>query len=119
MSEHVSEPVSEPVDDDVESAPPAWRLTAWVTVVVFAILFLAPLFYAVSNLVEYPAVVGGRTPWWLLILGVIAPVALYVGGVLVGRGRTPVLRVVVLAAALGAANALTIAEIAIAPFLLA
>ncbi|MGN6326542.1 hypothetical protein [Pseudolysinimonas sp.] len=106
-------------DDALEIAPPASRVTTWVTAVVFAVLFAAPLFYAVSNLVEYPAVVGGRTPWWLLILGVIAPVALYVGGLLIGRRRTPVLRLVVLAAALGAANALTIAEIAIAPFLLA
>jgi len=96
----------------------AGRATAWVTGVVFAILFAAPLFYALSNLVEYPAQVGGRTPWWLLVLGVVAPIALYVGGLLVARGRTPVLRVVVFGAALGVANALTIAEIAIAPFLL-
>lgn len=105
-------------DETIKTEPRGSRLPVWITGVVFAILFAAPLFYALSNLIEYPAQVGGRTPWWLLVVGVVAPVVLFVGGVLVARGRTPVLRVVVLAAALGVANALTISEIAIAPFML-
>jgi hypothetical protein len=97
------------------SAGPA---AAWTIAVVFAILFAGPLFWAVSDLIGYPAAVGGRTPWWLLIAAVVLPVVLYVGGLLAGRRRTPVMRTVVLGAALCAANAVTIGGIALAPFLL-
>lgn len=99
-------------------AVPAGRLTAWVLAIAFAILFAAPLLQAVSDLVAYPQYVGGRTPWWLLILAVIAPIALYAGGLVLGRGRTPVVRTILLGAGLGAANAVTISGIALAPFLL-
>jgi hypothetical protein len=94
------------------------RVVSWIIAVAFAILYAGPLFWAVSDLVEYPAQVGGRTPWWLLIVAVVLPVVLYLGGLLIGRGRTPVLRTIVLGAGLCAANALTIAGIALAPFLL-
>jgi hypothetical protein len=111
----------ESIDDarpDRTGPAPAGPAAAWIIAVVFAVLFGGPLFWAVSDLVEYPAAVGARTPWWLLIAAVVLPVALYVGGVLAGRGRTPVMRTVVLGAGLCAANAVTIAGIAVAPFLL-
>lgn len=107
----------EAVEGDRPPAPTG-RAAAWIIAVLFAILFAGPMFWAVSDLVEYPAEVGGRTPWWLLISAVLLPVILYVGALLAGRGRTPVMRAVVLAAGLCAANALTIAGIALAPFLL-
>lgn len=104
---------------DTAPAPaPAGRATAWVLAIVFAVLFAAPLFQAVSDLVAYPQYVGDRTPWWLLIAAVVAPPALYVAGLLVGRGRTPAMRTILLGAGLCAANALTISGIALAPFLL-
>jgi predicted membrane-bound mannosyltransferase len=96
----------------------AGRPTAWLIAIVFAVLFAAPVYYGLSDLVSYPAFAGGRTPWWLLIAGVVLPLALYVGGLLAGRGRTPVLRTVILGAALGAANGLTISGIAMAITLL-
>jgi predicted membrane-bound mannosyltransferase len=88
------------------------RGTAWFIAIVFAVLFAAPLFWGVSDLIEYPAYAGGRTPWLLLILGVVVPVAAYVGAALVARGRTPLLRVVVFAAGLGVASGVTISVIA-------
>ena len=97
---------------------PARPLTAWLLAVVFAVLFVGPLFWAVSDLISYPQYAGGRTPWWLLIVAVVIPLVLYAGAVLLGRGRTPIMRAVLLAAGLGAANALTICGIALAPFLL-
>jgi hypothetical protein len=103
-----------------EAAPaPAGRGTAWLLAAVFAVLFAAPTFQAVSDLIAYPQYVGDRTPWWLLILAVLAPPALYVAGLLLGRGRAPIMRTVLLATGLCAANALTISGIALAPFLLA
>ena len=106
------------VDDGAPASAPPGRVTGWVLAVVFAILFAAPLFQAISDLIAYPQYVGGRTPWWLLILAVLAPPVLYAAALLVGRGRTPVMRTVVLGTALCAANALTISGIALAPFLL-
>jgi hypothetical protein len=97
---------------------PVGRLTVWVLAIVFALLFVAPMFQAVSDLIAYPQYVGGRTPWWLLILAVIAPPVLYAAGLWLGRGRTAVQRTILLGAGLCAANALTIAGIALAPFLL-
>jgi len=97
---------------------PVGRVTAWVLAIVFAVLFAAPLFQAVSDLIAYPQYVGGRTPWWLLILAVLAPPVLYAAGLLLGRGRSAVLRTVLLGVGLCAANALTISGIALAPFLL-
>jgi hypothetical protein len=103
-----------------ENAPaaPVGRVTAWVLAIVFAVLFVAPLFQAVSDLIAYPQYVGGRTPWWLLILAVVAPPVLYGAGLWLGRGRTAVQRTILLGAGLCAANAVTISGIALAPFLL-
>ncbi|GMA94139.1 hypothetical protein GCM10025881_09630 [Pseudolysinimonas kribbensis] len=67
-------------DEQNTAAAPAGRTATWIIAVAFAILYAGPLFWAVSDLVEYPAQVGGRTPWWLLIVAVAIPVALYVGG---------------------------------------
>lgn len=103
----------------VAAAPaPTGAAASWIVAVAFAILYAGPLFWAVSDLIEYPAQVGGRTPWWLLIAAVAFPVVLYVAGLLLGRGRPLVQRTIVLGAGLCAANALTIAGIAAAPFLL-
>jgi len=116
MSESMAPEEQSAVDQD---AGPERRGPVWVVAIVFAILFAGPLFWAVSDLIEFPAAVGGRTPWWLLIFAVIAPVVLYVAALLLGRGRTPVMRTVLFGAGLGAASALTLSGIAIAPLLLA
>lgn len=120
MSDAVSDAsrASDGAPAGAEPPAPAGRATTWVLAIVFAILFAAPLFQAVSDLVAYPQYVGARTPWWLLILAVAAPPVLYAGGLLAGRGRTPVMRTIVLGAGLCAANALTISGISLAPFLL-
>jgi hypothetical protein len=96
-----------------EGAPPAstGRLTTWVLAAVFAVLFAGPTFWGLSDLVEYPAYAGGRTPWWLLIIGVVAPLIAYVAALLLTRGRSTLVRVIILIAALAAANALCISVI--------
>jgi hypothetical protein len=110
--------MSDETTDDAVAPAPTGRVTTWVIALVFAVLFAAPVYYGLSDLISYPAFAGGRTPWWLLIAGVVLPLALYVVGLLVGRGHTPVLRTVILGAALGAANGLTISGIALAITLL-
>ncbi len=113
--------VPEPGESDGTTghgSAPAGRIAVWVIAIVFAVLFAGPLFQAVSDLIAYPQYVGGRTPWWLLILAVVLPIVLYAAGLLLGRGRTPMARTILLGAGLCAANALTISGIALAPFLL-
>jgi hypothetical protein len=73
--------------------------------VVFGILFAVALVMPVSDLTALPAVyeaygIGDAVPWPLLVLSVAVPVLLYVAGVLLGRGRPPFERALILTVAL-------------------
>ena len=96
--------------------------------IVVALLFAAlhgwALFQGVANLVALPAYyeatgLGAFTPWWLLVLGVVAPVATYLAALLLGRGRILSHRVALLAVSLATANAFVLSAGALAPLLLA
>jgi lipoprotein signal peptidase len=107
--------------DEVDAAPPS-RVPLIVLWVVFGILTAYPLFEGVSNLIAVPPYyaalgIGAAVPWWLLIIGVAAPVVLYVAALLLGRGRELFARALILAVALAASNALTLSVIAWAPAL--
>ncbi len=90
---------------------PGNRAAPIVLAVVFAVLFAYPEFQAISNLISYPAYAGPQTPWWLLIVGVVLPPALYIAALLLGRRRPLFSRALILAVGLGAANALLLAGI--------
>lgn len=73
--------------------------------VVFAVLFALALVGPISNLIALPQLyeaygIGGATPWALLVAAVVVPVALYAGGLLLGRGRAPLARALLLTVAL-------------------
>ncbi len=96
---------------DTEDAPPASLVSRAILWLVFAILYAYPLFEGISNLIALPAVyqaggAGGAVPWYLLIIGVAAPVILYAGALLLGRGRELFPRALMLAAGLAATNAM-------------
>jgi hypothetical protein len=57
--------------------------------------------------------IGDAIPWWLLIVGVVAPIALFVAGLLLGRRRTLAHRVLLLAVSLGATNAIALSVAAL------
>ena len=104
----------------LDDAPPPSRVLLAVLWVVFAILFAYPLFEGISNLVSLPAFydaegIGGAVPWYLLIIGVAAPVILYLGALLLGRGRELFPRALILAVALAATNALFLSVVQWAP----
>jgi hypothetical protein len=106
----VSDVTSAP-DLESEEAPPTSLLPLIVLWVVFAILYGYPLFEGISNLIALPAVyeaqrIGTAVPWYLLIVGVAAPVILYLGALLLGRGRELFSRALMLAVGLAATNAL-------------
>lgn len=82
-----------------------------VVAVVFAVLFGFALVSPVSELLALPGVydaygIGDSTPWVLLIVNVALPVVLYVFGLLLGRGRPPFARALILTVGLAAAFAL-------------
>ena len=79
--------------------------------IVFALLFALALFGPISNLAALPPVyeaygIGDAVPWPLLILTVVLPPALYLAGLLLGRGRPPFERALILTVALAASFAL-------------
>jgi hypothetical protein len=79
--------------------------------IVFAVLFALALFGPISNLGALPAVyeaygIGDAVPWPLLILAVVLPPVLYLAGLLLGRGRPPFARALILTVALAASFAL-------------
>lgn len=89
------------------------RIVVWV---VFALLYAYPLFEGISNLIALPPFydangIGGAVPWWLLIIGVAAPVLLYLAALWIGRGRELFARTLLLAVGLATANALVLGAV--------
>lgn len=77
----------------------------------FGALFALALVTPVSDLLVLPSVydavgIGDAVPWPLLILAVAAPPLLYVAALLLGRGRTPTHRALILTVALATSFAL-------------
>lgn len=89
------------------------RVIVWV---VFALLYAYPLFEGISNLIALPPFyaangIGAAVPWWLLIIGVVAPVLLYLAALWIGRGRELFARTLILAVGLATANALVLSAV--------
>lgn len=79
--------------------------------IVFALLFALALFGPISNLAALPGVydaygIGDAVPWPLLVLAVALPPVLYLAGILLGRGRPPFARALILTVALATSFAL-------------
>ncbi len=96
-----------------EALAPPGPLASVLVAAVFGLLFAYGLFQALSNLVALPRIyetfgIGAATPWWALVVGVAIPPVFFVAAVLVGRGRALVNRALILAAGLGAANAVAL-----------
>jgi hypothetical protein len=106
------------VTDAEEQDAPA-RSTLLPTVIVwavFALLYAYPLFEGISNLIALPPYyaqlgIAGAVPWWLLVIGVAAPVLLYLAALVIGRGREPFPRALILAVGLASTNALVLSVI--------
>ena len=100
------------------AAPPPGLLSILLVTVLFAALHGYTLLQAISNLVALPDVyrllgIGDAIPWWLLIIGVAAPVLLFLAAVLLGRRRSLAHRVLLLAVSLGATNAIALSVAAL------
>jgi len=94
-------------------APVPGPLSILLVALLFAVLHGYTLLLAISNLVALPGVyelfgIGDAVPWWLLVIGVVAPVLLFAGALLLGRRRSLAQRVLLLAVSLGATNAIAL-----------
>ena len=99
--------------EDAAPASPAALIALWA---VFGILTAYPLFEGISNLVALPPYysslgIGGAVPWYLLVIGVAAPVLSYAAALVLGRGRELFARALLLAVALAATNALALSVV--------
>lgn len=82
-----------------------------VVALVFAVLFALALVTPVSDLVALPGLyeaygIGDAVPWPLLVLTVALPPVLYVVALLLGRGRPPFARALILTVSLATSFAL-------------
>ncbi|MBW4032008.1 MAG: hypothetical protein HIU88_05030 [Acidobacteria bacterium] len=105
-----------PATPDREGASRSSLVVLIVLTVVFAVLYAYPLFQGISNFVALPPYyrqlgIGGAVPWYLLVIGVLAPPVLYVGALLLGRGREIFARALILAVGLAATNALALSVV--------
>lgn len=87
-----------------------------IVAVVFGFLFALALVAPVSELVALPAYyeangIGDATPWPVLVAAVVVPVLFYIVALLLGRGRVPFERALVLLVALAASFALHLAAV--------
>ena len=106
------------MSETVERKDAPGKVTASTVVVwaVFALLYAYPLFEGISNLIALPPYydangIGAAVPWWLLGIGVAAPVLLYLAALWIGRGRELFPRALILAVGLAAANALVLSAV--------
>lgn len=104
-------------EQDLDNAPvrtsPVATIVLWI---VFAALYAYPLFEGISNLVALPPYydslgIGGAVPWWLLAIGIAAPVLLFLAALWIGRGRELFPRALILAVGLAATNALALSVV--------
>jgi hypothetical protein len=110
--------VTTTADDDLETedAPRTSLVVLVILWIVFAILYGYPLFQGISNMIALPPYyaelgIGGAVPWYLLVIGVAAPVILYLAALLLGRGRELFPRALILAVGLAATNALALSVV--------
>jgi hypothetical protein len=87
--------------------------------ILFGVLFALAEVTPVSNLVALPPFyeyfgIGEATPWALLVLGVALPPVLFVAGLLLGRGRPPFAKALILTVALATTFALSLGVMAFA-----
>jgi hypothetical protein len=79
-----------------EAAAPRRRFSygipSAIVAVVAALLYAYVLWQAVGSLIELPKILMGSTPWWLLILDVVVPVAVFAVALVLGLRRRFVVR---------------------------
>ncbi|MBI5161679.1 MAG: hypothetical protein HY996_09755 [Micrococcales bacterium] len=97
------------------------RLADVVVAVIVGFLFAVAVYGAIGNLIGLPQLLGAAripVPWVPLIAGVALPIALYVGALMLGRGRTSFARTLILIVALAANSALglTLYFVTLVPF---
>jgi hypothetical protein len=104
--------------DDVTTPAPEranYGGASFALAIVFGLLYAYVLWAAIGNLVQLPALTAERTPWWLLILDVVLPVAAYAGAFLFGLRSSLPMRALLFLLGLCLLACSTIGSIAFVP----
>lgn len=94
-----------------------------VVIALFALLFGVEIFEAVSNAIALPLYFAALgivefTPWALIVAGLIVPIVLFVGALILGRRRVLFARTLILIIALAASNATALALSSAVPYVI-
>jgi hypothetical protein len=115
---------TDPTETDLEPDPRGGRIVRGAVAIFFGLLFAWALYQAISNAVLVPGFydalgLGDQVPWWLLIVSIAVPPALYVGALLVARRLALFGQALVFLVALAASYALWLSIVSLAPLLVA
>jgi hypothetical protein len=111
------------MSETTEVAPARFRF-AWVSIavaIVFGILFAYDLWEALGNLLGLSAYysaagLANQTPWALLIVNLAVPAIAYLIALLLGRGRSVLVKSVLFVVALCAVAVLSLDAVALLPY---
>jgi hypothetical protein len=87
--------------------------------VIFALFYAYDVWEAVSNVASIAGVYElfgldpADAPWWLLVIGVLVPVVVYAAALLLGRGRGPIARLLILVVGLAVVAVLSLDIVAL------
>jgi hypothetical protein len=100
-------------EETSQSVPERHRY-GWPSILVaaiFGVIYADVLWNAIGDLVNLPALFGTLTPWWLLILDIVVPVAAFVAAFFLGRRRSLGARAMFFLIGLGVLACSTVASI--------
>ena len=109
----------EPIDDTKEITRERYGWLSLVVAGLFALFFAYDVWEAVDNLISLPrfyeasALDPAGLPWWLLWIGVIVPVAVFVAAFIIGRRRNVGEKAVIFFVGLAVSSGLGLGAIAL------
>ena len=113
-------PINRAVEQDaVESSRGRFGWLGTAVAIVFGFVYAYYLWDAVRNLVELPGfyeligLTAADVPWWLLTVGLLMPIAVYVAAFLVGRHRSVLAKSLIFLVGLGAVATLSLSLVAL------
>lgn len=106
-------------DDTAQASRGRYGWLSLVVAFLFALLFAYDLWEAVGNMVSLPAVYDAfgygseNVPWWLLWIGVLIPVVVFVAAFIGGRRRSVVAKAVIFFVGLAVVAGLSLGVLAL------
>lgn len=127
MSDSIADsdnPLEEVIEDDAREAKRGRY--GWLSLVVaalFGLFYAYDVWEALGNLIGLPQAytalgIESRIPWWLLVVGILIPIASFVVAFIVGRRRNVFVKALIFLVGLAVVAGLSLGVIALADALL-